>query len=141
MTTREMSITLGSVRSFRRTASKIHIRIDELRAGLYPSGIRYDRDKVQTTPLDQMLEAFSQIDSLERNLNQLDKEIEYHSNRIEKLTVRLPYKERFVLNAYYVECASIRDISNIMEITERHVLRLKQNGISMLCESEGSKNA
>lgn len=141
MTPKEINIAFGSIRSFKRTEKKIHERIDELRAGLYPSGIRYDRDKVQTSPLDQMLEAFSQIDVLERNLKQLQYEIYTQTEKIRDIIVRLPYKERFVLEAYYVACLSIRDISRLMEITERHVLRLKKNAISMICEAEESKNA
>ena len=141
MTPKEINIAFGSIRSFKRTEKKIHERIDELRAGLYPSGIRYDRDKVQTSPLDQMLEAFSQIDVLERNLKQLQYEIYTQTEKIRDIIVRLPYKERFVLEAYYIACLSIRDISRLMEITERQVLRLKKNAISMICEAEESKNA
>lgn len=141
MTSNQMSFALGSIRSFKRTEKKVRLRIEELRAGLYPSGIRYDKDKVQTSPLDQMLETLSMIDVLERNLKCLQEEIYTQTEIIRTYIQRLPYKERFVIEAYYITCFSIRDISKLMEITERHVLRLKQNGISMLCEAEDSKNA
>ena len=44
---------------------------EELRSSLYPSGIRYDLDKVQTSPTDRMLEMVAKLtDMQERETDQ-----------------------------------------------------------------------
>ena len=37
---------------------------EELRSSLYPSGIRYDLDKVQTSPTDRMLEIMAKLSDI-----------------------------------------------------------------------------
>lgn len=57
---------LKRVRAERAEALSVQMQIDELRSSLLPSGIRYDTDKVQTSPADQMLEIAARVDELQR---------------------------------------------------------------------------
>lgn len=57
---------LKRVRAERTEAFSVQEQINELRLTLLPSGIRYDTDRVQTTPTDKMLETVSKLDELER---------------------------------------------------------------------------
>ena len=56
------------VRSERADIETLQLRIKELQMSLLPSGIRYDKDKVQTSPSDQMLEIAAKVDDLERKM-------------------------------------------------------------------------
>lgn len=47
--------------------------IEELRNSLLPAGIRYDRDRVQTSPDDPILRVEARIDELEREVEELIK--------------------------------------------------------------------
>ena len=40
---------------------------DELRACLLPGAIRYDRDRVQSTPTDKMADVIARVDELDRS--------------------------------------------------------------------------
>lgn len=57
------------IRSERQDIETLQIRIQELQLSLLPSGIRYDTDKVQTSPSDKMLEVTAKVDALERQMN------------------------------------------------------------------------
>lgn len=136
MTQNEMSMYLGRVRNLIRKEQKLRQHIEELRLSLLPSGIRYDKDKVQTSPLDQMLEALSEIDHYERKrLNVVKVLIDTRSIIARKLII-LPQKEYYVLSQYYLGLKTMNDISEDLGVTERHAFRIKNNGISMLCKLE-----
>ena len=47
---------------------------DELRACLLPGAIRYDRDRVQSTPTDKMADVIARVDELDREIEQLRRE-------------------------------------------------------------------
>ena len=62
---------------------------DELRACLLPGAIRYDRDRVQSTPTDKMADVIARVDELDREIEQLRREkaslVIVISDAIEKL--------------------------------------------------------
>ena len=137
MTPKEMCVFLGRVRNLSRKEQKLRLQIQELRFSLLPSGIRYDKDRVQTSPLDQMLEVLSDIDKIERQrLKVLKVLIDYRALIARKIII-LPVKEYYVINQYFLQYKSMREISAELGITERHVYRLKNNAVSMLCKLEG----
>lgn len=132
MTLNETYIYLGTVRSLRKQEIKLREHIDDLMTRLLPSGIRYDKEKVQTSPDDKMLEIFADLDDAERELEYTLRKICEARVAITAKTYILPVKERQVLLRYYVDIWSIRKISNELKVTERHAYRLRNNGISML---------
>ena len=137
MTPKEMCVFLGRVRNLSRKEQKLRLQIQELRFSLLPSGIRYDKDRVQTSPLDQMLEVLSDIDKIERQrLKVLKVLIDYRALIARKIII-LPSKEYYVINQYLLQYKNMREISVELGITERHVYRLKNNAVSMLCKLEG----
>ena len=54
---------------------------DELRACLLPGAIRYDRDRVQSTPTDKMADVIVRVDELDREIEQLRREKDPWSSR------------------------------------------------------------
>lgn len=136
MTQNEMSMYLGRVRNLIRKEQKLRRHIEELRLSLLPSGIRYDKDKVQTSPLDQMLEALSEIDHYERKRLKVVKALIDTRSIIARKLIILPQKEYYVLSQYYLGLKTMNDISEDLGVTERHAFRIKNNGISMLCKLE-----
>lgn len=127
---------LGRVRNLTRKELKLRRHIEELRYSLLPSGIRYDKDKVQTSPMDQMLEALSEIDHYERERLKVVKTLIDIRSIIARKLIILPQKEYFVLNEYYLRLRSIKNIADDMECSVQYVYRLRNNGLSMLCKLE-----
>ena len=98
--------------------------------------ITYDKDKVQTSPMDQMLEALSEIDHYERERLKVVKTLIDIRSIIARKLIILPQKEYFVLNEYYLRLRSIKNIADDMECSVQYVYRLRNNGLSMLCKLE-----
>ena len=129
---REIEKTLGRGRHLYRKEKRLLEKVEALRLSLFPCGIRYDRDKVQNSPSDQMVETMAKIDDVERELMEVGEELTMWQTDIGKMTLILPPKERYVLRQFYLSGRTAQDISDAMNITRRHVFRLKNNGISML---------
>lgn len=134
MTAKEIERYLGRVRNLTRKECRLREQINTLRISLLPSCITYDKDKVMTSPADKMLETYSQIDKLERDLHSLLTDI--FETRVDILSLLwvLPAKEKAVLRMFYINNKTIQDIAEYLNVTRRHVFRLKNNGINMLAK-------
>ena len=88
---------------------------DELRDCLLPGAVRYDRDKVQSSPTDKMADVMARVDELDREIEQLKLEkaqaIIEISDVIEKLDND---KEKAVLTAFYIKAASMEAVAGIV---------------------------
>ena len=135
MTRQEAFVFLGQVRGFDNKIKRLERTIESLRYNLTPGAIRYDKDRVDTSPQDQMTELFAKIDQYERELK-----IEYAKRaevvlKVDDALNRMDdTKERIVLKEYYIGKINLRDIADGLGITVRHCIRLKNNGVSMFAE-------
>lgn len=113
---------------------KIHnclLQRETLRDCLLPSGIRYDLDKVLTSPADQMSEIESQVIDLEQKIQQLQQQ----KKRSIVLITRAIYKldnenEQTVLMEYYIGKKSVEKIADGMNISPRGAYYIKRKAIS-----------
>lgn len=108
---------------------------DELRACLLPGAVRYDRDKVQSTPTDKMSDVMARVDELDREIERLKLEkaqaIIEISDVIEKLDND---KEKAVLTALYIKAASMETVAGIVCYSVRHTYLLRKQGVEHLKE-------
>lgn len=111
---------------------------DELRACLLPGAIRYDRDRVQSTPTDKMADVIARVDELDREIERLKLEkaqaIIEISDVIEKLDND---KEKAVLTAFYIKAASMEAVAGIVCYSVRHTYLLRKQGVEHLKEVLG----
>ena len=143
MTIQETYVFLGKVRGYDNRISRLENTIEALKLNLLPGAIRYDKDKVQTSSQNPMEDLFAKIDEYEREMldlkNKRAEAVLAVDNALQKMK---DCKEQRVLLEYYIGRISIPDIAVGMGITNRHCLRLKNNGVSMLAEvltTEGSR--
>lgn len=98
--------------------------IEELRNSLLPAGIRYDRDRVQTSPEDPILRVESRIDELEREVESLIAEraqsIADVSYAIESLDDE---RTKQVAHCRYVKQMQIRAIASTLYMDDATVYR------------------
>lgn len=111
---------------------------DELRACLLPGAIRYDRDRVQSTPTDKMADVIVRVDELDREIEQLRREkaslvIEI-SDAIE--TLEDDY-ERTVLTEFYIARAPMAEVADAINYSVRRAYYFRKMGVTHLGEVLG----
>lgn len=111
---------------------------DELRACLLPGAIRYDRDRVQSTPTDKMADVIARVDELDREIEQLRREkatlvIEI-SDAIEKLE---DDNEKTVLTEFYIARAPMTEVADAINYSVRRAYHFRKMGVTHLGEVLG----
>ena len=112
------------VRAERADIETLQLRIKELELSLLPRGIRYDRDKIQTSPSDQMIEVASKIDELERKMQ--SKLVKLNQDMVKAVTIvqAMPtpeYRQLITLRYLTGSRTSWEQIAEIMGYSVEHV--------------------
>lgn len=111
------------VRAERADIETLQLRIKELQLSLLPSGIRYDTDKVQTSPSDQMLEIAAKVDDLERKMQ--SKLTKLNADMVMAMTIvqAMPTpRYRQLITLYYLTGRmSWEDVAKVMDYSVDHV--------------------
>lgn len=141
MTTNEAYIILGSVRRHDNNIRRLTRTIESLRSSLTPGAIRYDKDRVDSTPQNVMESLFAKIDEYERELAEEYTLRAQACLRLDAEINKLPKaQERQVLIEFYIGKISIPDIADGMGITPRHCFRIRKNAVEMfkeVCDGTG----
>lgn len=94
---------LYNVRNEWRESAILKERVNALAASLLPAGIRYDRDKVQTTPSDQISKKMAALADYERDLEERQITLMDHHRQAQELIDTLDdTRERQVLELYFL---------------------------------------
>lgn len=113
-------------------------RRDELRACLLPGAVRYDRDKVQSTPTDKMSDVMARVDELDREIEQLRREkaslIIEIGDAIEKLE---DDNEKTVLTEFYIARAPMTQAADAINYSVRRAYDFRKRGVIHLGEVLG----
>lgn len=133
----------AEVKNFFRNIRKTQIEILNLKEmyekkefALLPQAIRYDREKVQTTPIDSLFENEAEMLEIEGLLKKKLKELGSKKTKGEKIIERLENpSEREVLRLYYFSLGKNKnpmrweDVAAKCNYTMRHTLRLHSQAI------------
>ena len=112
---------------------RVCLQIEELESCLLPQGIRYDKDKVQTSPEDTRAKIAGKISDLEKLRTQLVRERSLLLLEIQDALDRLDNEqEQIVLEAYYLSRMSMREISDMIGYSIRQAYRLRTAGLQKL---------
>ena len=127
-------LLMGPHRKRLEIARKENI-IAELRSCLLPGAIRYDKDRVQSSPSDQLSDTMAKIDEMERQVEDLKAErsalIIRVNNMIEKLDNDI---ERAVLTEWYINRTKPSRIASNIGYSERRMYHYKKEGVKHLAE-------
>ena len=111
------------------------LRRQELRSCLLPSGITYDKDKVQTSPEDSMARIMAEVDELEGQIDALQRSRAFEILRISRVIDQMEDpREATVLDAYYLGRKSMQEIADHLHYSERHVYRLRSEGVAKMSQ-------
>lgn len=111
------------------------LRAAELRSCLLPSGIRYDLDKVQTSPEDKLSKIMGKVDELDRQIAELMQEkallvIEI-GEAIERLT---DDNEKTVLTEFYIGRVPMTQVAELINYSPRRAYYFRKQGVIHLGE-------
>lgn len=113
------------------------MQIAQIRSSLLPSGIRYDVDKVQTSPSDPMIRVMARIDEMEREIagdfEQMQADFSDARKMIESLE---DSRERSVLTLYFLTPGVERmdDVSCMISYSRSRTYEIYNNAINHLSE-------
>ena len=131
-------------REIRKEQSEIyHLEkmIHELELSLLPKGIAYDRDRVQSSPRDNMSEVAAKAAGYSKELNKTLSKLIGRKKKAEKLLSRLDNPdERTILRIYYMETNNgflyrWDDVAYHMGYEKRHILRMHGNALNSILKS------
>lgn len=126
---------LYAVRDELSEIEELQARINEMRVALLPSAIRYDRDKVQTSPSDTVTDRMAAIaeysNLLDRKISKLYRRRATAQRLIDTLTDSL---ERQVLSMYFLSNSrpTMDEIATRVSYSVQHTFRIYAAGLEHL---------
>lgn len=113
------------------------MQLAQIRATLLPSGIRYDIDKVQTSPTDPMSRIMARIDEMSRDVEKDLARLRADRRKAQDMINQLENPlERTVLNAYFLTPTVNRmeDVAEIMSYSVRQVFTIYEEALKHCSE-------
>lgn len=119
------------------------LQCEELRGCLLPGAIRYDKDKVQTSPTDKTSEIILKVVDLEAEIEELKREKGLLIIEIGDAIERLPDDtEKTVLTEFYVGRLPMTQVAELINYSLRRAYYFRKQGVLHLGEIlEGVKTS
>jgi len=108
---------------------------EQLYSSLLPEGIRYDGDRVQTTPEDRMLERMPEIAELDKKISQQIRKLARRKVKALGMINKLQdSKQRQVLTLYYLDNRRLswEKVAAEMGYSRERVLDFVEEGLKIL---------
>ena len=133
-----MNEFFGQVKKIDRKIRRKKLQLEALRASLLPSGIRYDVDRVQTTPQDKVADVMAEIDEITNEIVRLHIKRADAVLRIEKAIDSVEGEAvREAMTAYYLG-ENVNKEAERMGYSRRQFYRLVNEGLSQVVPKDGT---
>jgi len=112
---------------------------EQLYSSLLPAGIRYDGDRVQTTPEDRMLERMPEIAELDKKISQQIRKLARRKAKAMGMINKLQdSKQRQVLTLYYLDNRRLswEKVAAEMGYSRERVLDFVEEGLKILIQNQ-----
>ena len=124
---------LSRIRQQEWTIWRLTLQHDELQSCLLPSGIRYDKDVVQTSHEDKLSTITGAVIELEGRIQQLKHQKARLIMEVTAAIDQLPDdKESAVLTAYYVKRMTMEGVAEAIGNSTQHAYRIRKRAVSHL---------
>lgn len=109
------------------------LRRQELKACLLPSGIVYDKDRVQTSPEDSVARVMAEVADLDKQIEDLQHRRAFRILEVSQLIDKIDdLREATILDAYYLGQRSMAEIAEHLHYSLQHVYRLRGSGVEKM---------
>lgn len=120
---------LNSVRVLHWQYLRLKAKHDELECCLLPAAIRYDHDKVQTSPEDAMSKIVAEINSLETKMRMVQMHKAKRIDEIDKAINAIESEEeRTALTMRYINRMAVPKIAEAMGYSEQRIYQFMNQG-------------
>lgn len=127
---------LNSARVLHWQWLRVKAKHDELESCLLPGAIRYDRDKVQTSPDDIMGRILAEVNELEQRMEQLQVAKSKRIEEIDKIINSLQSdEERTVLTMRFINRIPVTEIAEAMGYAEPTIYKFMNQGSEEILKS------
>ena len=122
---------LSSIRNIEKRLNNKRLELDALRYKASGAGaIRYDKDRVQTTPEDFIVEAMNDIIRIEKQIEKEEREAEKKKDKAYSIVRKMDQAEqRIIIEWYYFNGLSMIDAATRMNIAERTAYYLRDDAL------------
>ena len=126
---KEVYTFLNSARTLHWQWLRLKAKHDELEYALLPGAIRYDKDKVQSSPDDQMSKIVSEIFDLEAEMRRIQIRKLNQINKIDKAISSIDSDEsRTALTMRYINRIPVPTIAHEMGYAESTIYKFMDQG-------------
>lgn len=126
---------LNSVRVLHWRWLRLKAKHDELESCLLPAAIRYDRDKVQTSPEDPLAKIVAEINELEEEMIQLQIAKARRIKEITKAIHSIPSdEERTALTMRFINRKPVSEIAEAMGYAEPTIYKFMNQGAERIAK-------
>lgn len=133
---RQAYVFLNSARVLHWEWLRLKAKHDELESCLLPAAIRYDKDKVQTSPEDPMGKIVAEIVELEKEMKLLQVKKSERITEIDREISRLASDEqRTALTMRYINRVPVTEIAEAMGYAEPTIYKLMNQGGDIIAKS------
>lgn len=121
---------LMQIRDASKELTELIFQIDYLRYKASGAGaIRYDKDRVQTSPEDMVCEAISEAVYLEGKLSNRHKQLKAMRENTEKILALWADNNAKMIETYYLNHGSMVDVSRQIKCSYRKAYRIRDKAL------------
>lgn len=129
---------LMQIRKTEYAIKRKQLRCEELRSCLGAKALRYDKDRVQTSPTDKVSEIISKVADLDEQIEQLQEEKAMLIIEIGDTIEQLPDdNEKTVLAEFYIGRVPMVQVAEIINYSVRRTYYFRKQGVIHLGEIIG----
>ena len=126
---RQAYIFLNSARVLHWEWLRLKAKHDELESCLLPAAIRYDKDKVQSSPEDPMSKIVAEVMELEKEMKRVQLNKSRQIAKIDKAISQLESdEERTALTMRYINRKAVKEIAEEMGYSEARIYQCMDMG-------------
>jgi DNA-directed RNA polymerase specialized sigma subunit len=126
---RQAYIFLNSARVLHWEWLRLKAKHDELESCLLPAAIRYDKDKVQSSPEDPMSKIVAEVMELEKEMKRVQLNKSRQIAKIDKAISQLESdEERTALTMRYINRKAVKEIAEEMGYSEARIYQFMDMG-------------
>ena len=96
--------------------------------------IRYDKDRVQTSPEDMVCEAIAEAVMIENKLFGRNKQLKESVERTQQILPLMDTKHSKAIETYYLNHGSMCDVARHCKCSDRHAYRIKCDALEQFAQ-------